>query len=266
MSIFSDLLSSDSNNSIFSHLAEQGQKWTDPIALGLRAFGQGNAANDYVNFVSGTVPRWTNMGLSKIVTPLNKVSQKVDPLQQTALGHNLGNAVSARPGDFIGMALGGYFAAPAVGGALSGSAGAGAADAGAAGGAVGDTAGALGPSAFGGSSAAGLLGPESSVTGYGAGTLAGPSAGMGASVPSLGGGGLSTYGGLGDTMAGTSMFSMPSTGGFNTDMIQQLLNQTKSGGNGGNGSTDDDAKRQAYMYQQLLQRRIAALNGGQSGF
>lgn len=160
------------------------QKATDPLSW--------ITGGKWADWTSTDIPRATNQVLSKAIQPFEAIDKTINPVRRyVPLVDQIGNVVADKPGSAIGTAIGGYFAAPALGGAI----GAGGAGAGGGGGAaLPSGAGAVGYG--GGVSSAGLPGifPGASVAAPSAGSLSGASAAPG--LMGAGGSGI----GLGDLL------------------------------------------------------------------
>ena len=191
------------------------------------------------------------------------------------VGHKLRNGLI-----IAGIAAGGYFAAPAIAGALAGggagaggaaaggaagaAGGAGAAGAGLAGGVLPSTiigTGMVGPIA-GGTGLAGGLGAAGAAGAVGAGTAAGvlPSTAIGAGyIPAVGGTGIvgGVGGGTGVATGGSILSRLGSTQGLlkNAGMAGQAVsNASSAAGNTRRADTDTNVSAQSAYNQALLSR------------
>lgn len=231
---------SDNHVSFFSDIGAKGQSISDPLSWLL--------GDKWTNLVSYDIPEWTNSGLSTVMQPFEKVDKAINPARKIPIIDSAGDVIANKPGDAIGVAVGGYFAAPALGGA---GAGAGTGGAGTASGiSAGEAAGSLGGSSlygFGGASAAPGMGGS-----LGSGVTAGSAEGIG--LGSGGGGlGFQSTGGLG--LAGNSGSSMMggSSGLFSglTSMQKAgLMNSAMNSFGGGQPTQQQNAQLGAANQQQ----------------
>lgn len=189
----SGITDSGNHDSILGNFGKQFQKYTDPIAM-IPGFG-----DKWTNLTSVEIPRMSNTALSKVVSPFDKVDETINPVRQIPIVDRIGDVVKDKPASAIGTAVGGVFAAPAVGGAMGiGGAGAGAGGA-----------GTVGSGLAGGGTAAG----------YGGGVASSALPGIfpGATVAAEGVGGIGSFGGsaLGGGASGLGAFG----GGVGTGSI-----------------------------------------------
>lgn len=138
--LFGNTLSADNQDSPVGYAGEHIQRWTDPLSW--------VSGGRWADLTSRTIPSATNRVLEPIAKPLNRFDQTVNPLRQIPMVNNLANLGHAKPGDSIGMTIGGIFAAPALAGAAGATGGGGAVAGGAA------DAGAIGAADVGGAGAA----------------------------------------------------------------------------------------------------------------
>lgn len=118
------------HSSVLGKIGGKLQKWTDPIAM-IPGVG-----DKWVDLTSNKIPELTNKTLSKVMTPFDRIDETINPVRQIPIVDRIGDVVRDKPGDAIGLAIGGYFAAPAIGGA-AGAAGGGSTGASGIGGGVG---------------------------------------------------------------------------------------------------------------------------------
>jgi hypothetical protein len=241
--LFGDTLTTANQDSPVGYAGEHIQRWTDPLSW--------ITGGRWADLTSRTIPSATNRVLEPIAKPMNQFDQTVNPLRQIPAVNNLANLGHAKPGDSIGMTIGGLFAAPAIGGALGasgggaagaeGTAAAGAADASAGTAGAGGLTGLFsGPAAYGD---AGLTGTVSSGgSGLGAATAGDMGGALGSSPTGLfsgllpGGGMTGTSsgalgGGLSGEMAGMSGIGGASMGGFNFGSLANIGQNLMSQGN-----------------------------------
>lgn len=230
-----DTLSSDNHDSPIGKLAKPIQKWTDPLSW--------ITGGKWADWTSTDLPRMTNQVLAPVAQFNGKIDKKINPLRRIGAVDNVMDTVEAKPGDAIGLAIGSYFAAPALGAAAGGggAGGAGTAAGSSVGGsaALGD-AGATGLVSAGGSGLSGATAGEmggalgSSPTGLFSGLL--PGGGMsGTSSGALGGG-------LSGEVAGASSIGGASMGGggglLDLSNLSSQLNQA------GNMAKQNDQQQQ----------------------
>lgn len=172
----SGMFSSGNHDSPIGAIGGKLQKISDPIAM-IPGVG-----DKWVNLTSNTIPRLVNTGLSKVITPFDKVDEAINPLRRIPIVDRIGDVVRDKPGDAIGLAVGAIYGAPALAGAMGGGAAGGAAGGTAASGGlgVGGTAGA-GSAGLSGMSTAGLGAGESGALGSGLFSLP-ASTGMGGAL------------------------------------------------------------------------------------
>lgn len=265
MGIFDSLLSSDSHDSIFSGLAMKGQKFTDPLTW-IPGFG-----DKYSTFVSKTIPDKTNMVLSKVMAPFDKIDQTINPVRKIPIVDKVSNAVAARPGDAIGEALGAFYGGGTLLGAagLGGAGAAGASGAGAAG--AGTVAGgsAVPAAGFGGSTALGVaptglfsgLSPAAASTaGYGGtafgGGLSGAAGGSALPIFSGAADGAGAVGGLGFNTGGTDYLSL----------IRQASSMNQQGQQQQQQQQNQQAQAAAAWQREVQRRGQQAAQGSINGF
>ncbi|RPJ88407.1 hypothetical protein DY367_27765, partial [Achromobacter xylosoxidans] len=159
------------HSSVLGKIGGKIQKFTDPIAM-IPGVG-----DKWVDLTSNKIPELTNKTLSKVMTPFDRIDETINPVRKIPIVDRIGDVVRDKPGDALGLAIGGYFAAPAIAGA-AGTAGGGSTAASGIGGGLG---GGLGAGGAGISVAPGFVS---------GGTALGSTAGMsGAWAPVLGGAG-----------------------------------------------------------------------------
>lgn len=267
--LFGDTLSSANQDSPVGYAGEKVQRWTDPLSW--------VSGGKWADFTSKTLPDLTNKGLGYITRPAQKIDSYIDPLQQTAMGKSLGNFVTNKPGDSIGIAIGSIFTGGALGGAVAGGAdggaaagaGVGAADAGAADAAGSAAAGSAATATADGAGAAaagdgfggfgGLLGSDS-LGGLESGATVGgdtgaASGGLGSGLDGFFGGSSS----LGDSGMGSGLFT---GGGEGLDgTYGSTLDANPTGiGSGLPGASDGGYN---YTNQNLQQQSQQQLKNGQ---
>lgn len=219
------------------------QKVTDPLAW-IPGFG-----DKYVEFVSEKIPSKVNKYGSKVMTPFDRIDETINPVRQIPIVDKIGDAVRSRPGDAAAVAIGSYFAAPAMAGAMGGgAAGAG----GAAGGsAAGGAAGGVGAGAMGGATAF-PVSMGSGVTTSSLGSSAGAAGGGGGLFSGMFGGGGGSSGGFSSLFGG---------GGGNGMDYSQLMRMIPNGGGMGGGqpqqgrSPFDEYNR--FIEEDQQRRRLA---------
>jgi len=121
MGLFGNTLSASNHDSPIGAIGGDIQKWTDPIAW-IPGVG-----DKWVNLTSNEIPKWTNEALSPVARIGGKIDQTVNPVRRIPAVNNVMSTVEAKPADAAGLAIGSYFAAPAVAGAFGSGAGGGAA-------------------------------------------------------------------------------------------------------------------------------------------
>lgn len=206
MGLFGNTLSSSNHDSPVGMLGGKIQKWTDPIA-----WIPGGIGDKWVNLTSHQIPDMTNKVISPVTEFGGKIDKAINPVRRIPIVNNVMSTAEAKPADATALALGGYFAAPAIAGAVGGGAGAGAGlDAGAAGGISAAPGVAVGGDALG--TTAGLTGGFSPVIGGGA------AFGAGAGAAGAGGfGGGTGAGALGSgTFDTTAAYATPLSQGLGT--------------------------------------------------
>jgi hypothetical protein len=156
MGSLGNTLSSSNHDSPIGAFLEPIDKVANPLS-----WATGGKLADFEN---QTLPDATNRALAPITQAAGSIDQKINPLRRIGAVNNVMNTLEAKPGDAIGLAIGSFFSAGALDGALAGGGGAagagtvGAADAGAAGAADAGTAAAVGAGASDASMAAALGG------------------------------------------------------------------------------------------------------------
>lgn len=161
------------HSSVLGKIGGKIQKWTDPIAM-IPGVG-----DKWVDLTSNKIPELTNKTLSKVMTPFDRIDETINPVRQIPIVDRIGDVVRDKPGDALGLAIGGYFAAPAIAGAAGGAAGGGSTAASGIGGGLGGGVGGIsvapgfvsGGTALGGAGGGGTLGSFMSVGGGGLGGL-----------------------------------------------------------------------------------------------
>ncbi|OMG85390.1 hypothetical protein [Achromobacter xylosoxidans] len=145
MGILDGLFDSGNHESIIGAFGAPIQKVTDPMA-----WLPGGLGDKWVDLTSHKIPEMTNRVGSKVMTPFDRIDETINPVRQIPIVDRVGDVIRDKPGDAVGIALGGYFAAPAIAGAAGagGAGGAGAGAAGGAGGGLGGGMGALGTGTF----------------------------------------------------------------------------------------------------------------------
>lgn len=160
MGLFGNSLSGSNHSSPIGALGGSLQKYTDPLAM-IPGVG-----DKWVNLTSNKIPSLVNSGLSKVMTPFDKIDETINPVRKIPIVDKVGDWIHNKPGDTLGMVAGAVYGAPALAGAMGGGSGAaggvGAVDGGAAaaGGGVAGGGDALG-------SLAGLSGQSGAVMGGG---------------------------------------------------------------------------------------------------
>lgn len=175
--MFGDTLSAANASSPIGQVGGKIQKWTDPLAM-IPGFG-----DKWVDWTSKDIPKATNQVLQPVVKPFAEIDKTINPARRIPFVDKVSSVAEAKPGDAIGMAIGSYFAAPALAGAMGGAAGGSGAAAGGAG------------AGSGGSWLSGLLpsaGGANSLTGAGLGTGGAGSGLMSGTAGAGYGGGISS--------------------------------------------------------------------------
>lgn len=122
MGLFDGMFDPGNHESPIGALGGKIQGLTDPLSW---IFG-----DKYTNLISHTLPEMSNKALSTVMKPFDKVDQTINPVRRIPIVNRVSGIVADKPADAAAMAIGGYFAAPAIGGALGGGASGGAASAG----------------------------------------------------------------------------------------------------------------------------------------
>lgn len=210
MGLFDGLFGVGNHNSVIGAIGAPLQKISDPIAM-IPGIG-----DKWVNLTSNTIPRLVNTGLSKVITPFDKVDEAINPIRRIPIVDRVGDVVRDKPGDAIGLAIGAIYGAPALAGAVGG---------GSAGGAAGGTA-ASGGLGAGGTAGAGSAGLSSvSAAGLGAGQSGALGSGLYAMPASTGMGGA----------LGTGTYALPEGASAAAGGSSPWLSALSTGGKYANG-------------------------------
>jgi hypothetical protein len=222
-------LDPSNHDSPIGAIGGQIQKYTDPIAW-IPGLG-----DKWVDLTSHKIPKMLNTAISPVTQAVGQVDKTINPLRKIGFVDNVMNTVEAKPADAIGLAIGSYFAAPAIA-AAAGGGGAGAGGAGAAGAGIGESAGtAAGLGAAEGAGTAGATG----VTGFLGGPAALGDAGLTGTVSASGSGlGAASAGEMGGALgsAPTGLFSGLLPGGGMTGTASGALGGGLSGATAGGSS------------------------------
>lgn len=219
------------HDSIIGKIGGKGQKISDPLA-----WLPGGLGDKWVDLVSHKIPTMTNRLGSKVMKPIGQVDRRINPARQIPIVDKVSTAVENRPADAVGMAIGAYYAAPAMAGAIGGAAG-------------------------GGASAAG-----GSALGSGAGAItAAPGATIGGSMI----GNPATIGGMSGAWGGVAGGGAPAASGLDYQSFIRQLMQNQGGGQ------QQQAQQQPYAYggdiiaerrEQERQRQMLAQLLTQQGY
>ncbi|WP_175221106.1 hypothetical protein [Achromobacter deleyi] len=250
MGLLDGLFDSGNHESILGAIGAPIQKWTDPMA-----WLPGGLGDKWVDLTSHKIPEMTNRVGSKIMTPFDRIDETINPVRQIPIVDRVGDVIRDKPGDAVGMALGGYFAAPA----LAGAAGSGGAGAGGAAGTGGGTGAGLGGGGMGalGSGTFNTMGAYATpmMQGLGTGTAGTGMGAAGTSAATLGGSAAaaSPFSAMDAMQMGQGMF------GQQQRQQQQPQQMPMMGGGGGGG-----ANMRALFSQfapQIAPRQVSRTSG-----